>query len=332
MPHLSTATLLAQLPGLAVAGAGVVLAVLAHWLVDAIGVLMWAVLFGALATNLGLLPERTGPGLQVAAKRLLRVGIVLLGLVLPVATIAGLGLPVIAMIVLTLLGTLLATLWIGLRVGLGRPRSLLLATGFAICGASAVAAVQEISDADEDDVATAIAMVTLCGTAALIALPLLQLPLGLGDEQVGAWAGASVHEVGQVVAAAAPAGAAAVAVAVVIKLTRVLLLAPVVAALGLLRRRSRARGGSRPPLVPLFLVGFLMCVGLRSLGLVPAPVGTVLAHVQTLALGAAMFALGAGVHLGHLARTGGRALAVGVVSTLIVAGGSLPWVLWLVPA
>lgn len=88
--------------------------------------------------------------------------------------------------------------------------------------------------------------------------------LGLTDVQLGAWAGASVHEVGQVVAAASPAGAAAVGVAIVVKLTRVLLLAPVVAGVSVLRRRrlrrdrDSAADAKLPPLVPLFVLGFLV--------------------------------------------------------------------------
>ena len=109
--------------------------------------------------------------------------------------------------------------------------------------------MEETAGADEEDVTVAIAMVTLFGTIALVLLPLLQGPLGLTDLQFGVWAGASVHEVGQVVAAASPAGAAVLAIAVVVKLTRVVMLAPVVAAVSVIqrmtstgRRRPRAAG------------------------------------------------------------------------------------------
>jgi uncharacterized integral membrane protein (TIGR00698 family) len=319
-------------PGLLITAGGVALAMLLHRSVGSVGVLTWAVLLGAIATNVGLLPPASRPGLRFAAKRLLRGGIVLLGFSLPVAAIGALGPPVITMIAMTVLVTLLVTLWFGRRTGLGGPRSLLIATGFAICGASAVAAMQEHAGADEDDVATAIAMVTVCGTVAMIAIPLLQAPLGLGDEQLGAWAGASVHEVGQVIAAAGPAGAAAVGVAVVVKLTRVLLLAPVVLGVGLMRgRRAGGTSGRRPALVPLFVLGFLACVAARSLDVLSATALDGLAVLQTAALAAALFGLGTGVHLVSLVRTGGRALALGAVSTLVVAGVSLPWVAQLVP-
>jgi uncharacterized integral membrane protein (TIGR00698 family) len=312
------------LPGLALTAAGVALSVVAHRLLPSVGVLTWAVLLGAVVANLDLVPIAARPGLRLAVQRLLRIGVVLLGLSLSLTAIAALGVPIIGLVVLTLVSTLALTWWLGLRLRVGPARSLLIATGFAICGASAIAGMERTADADEDDVATAITMVTLYGTVAMIALPLLQAPLGLSERQLGIWAGASVHEVGQVVAAAGPAGTAAVAVAVVVKLTRVLLLAPVVAIVSTARRARRGQeAAARPPLVPLFVLGFLGCVLLRTAGLVPAPALEVGDTLQTATLAAALFALGTGVHLGRLLHSGGRSLALGLVSTLVVATVSL---------
>lgn len=326
----------AWLPGFFVAAAGVIAALIAHHFVGQVGALTWAVLFGAVVANLGLLPERSKPGLKLVTKKMLRVGVVLLGFSLSLVSIIALGAPVIALVVVTLFSTLIATTWLGMRMNLGRARSLLIGTGFAICGASAIAAMEENAEADDDDVAVAIAMVTICGTLAMIALPLLQGPLGLTDLQFGAWAGASVHEVGQVVAAASPAGATAVSVAIVVKLTRVLLLAPVVAAVSVDRRRrlrcenSDATESKLPPFVPIFVLGFLACVLIRSTGMVPASLLTVIAHAQTVVLGAALFGMGTGVHLQSLARSSGSAFALSAVSTLVVAGISLGGVYLLV--
>lgn len=315
-----------------IAGVGVALATGLHRVVDALGVLTWSILLGALATNMGLLPARATEGLRFAAKRLLRLGIVLLGFSLSIGAIAALGGPVIAMITTTLTCTLFVTMWLGHHLGLGRPRSLLIATGFAICGASAIAAMQENAEADEDDVATAIAMVTICGSVAMIVLPLLQDPLALSDAQLGVWAGASVHEVGQVIAAASPAGATAVALAAVVKLTRVVLLAPVVVAVGVVyrHRRGKTATGRRPTLIPIFVLGFLGCVIARSAGGVPESAIAPIATVQTASLALAMFALGAGVHIPSLIHSGGRALVLGAASTAVVGGVSLPWVVWLI--
>lgn len=324
------------LPGLAVAFTGAAVATGLHQLSSSIGVLTWAVLLGAVAANVGILASPTRPGLQFAVRRLLRVGVVLLGLSLSLTAIAALGVPVIALVVTTLLVTLLVTAWLGRRLKLGRNRALMIAVGFSICGASAIAAAEEPAGADEDDVAVAIAMVTICGTVAMLALPLLQAPLGLSDEQFGIWAGASVHEVGQVVGAAGPAGAAAVAVAVVVKLTRVLMLAPVVAGISMWRRRGGCADSSTSrrsaPIVPLFVIGFFGCVVLRSLHVVPPPVLDVGEEVANWALAAALFGLGTGVHLPSLWRGGGPAIVLASVSTLLVSAVALAGVVSLVRA
>ena len=180
------------------------------------------------------------------------------------------------------------------------------------------------------DVTVAIAMVTLFGTLALVLLPLLQGVLGLTDAQYGIWAGASVHEVGQVVAAASPAGAAVVAIAVVVKLARVVMLAPVVAAVSLVQRFTQpasTAGAARTPLVPLFVLGFLACVALRSTGLVPVAVLGGIGNVQVAALGAALFGMGCSVKIASLLRRSGAVIVVSTLGTLCIAGVSLAGIL-----
>jgi uncharacterized integral membrane protein (TIGR00698 family) len=315
-----------------VAAVGLGAAVLANRFVPAVGVLTWAVGLGMLAGNTGLLPAAAREVLGRLTKRLLRWGIVLLGFSVSFGAIAGLGFGTIGLVVVTLVVTLLVTTWLGQRARLDPVRSLLIGTGFAICGASAIAAMEDAAGADEEDVAVGVAMVTLFGTVAMVALPLLARPLGLSDAEFGIWAGASIQEVGQVVAAAGAGGAAVVAVAVVVKLTRVLLLAPVVAAVSIRRRMTdpgRSGAGKRPPIVPLFVLGFLACVAVRSTGVVPTGALDVISRVQVVALGAALFGMGAGVQISALFRRSGPVLVVATLSTLLVAGVSLAGILLL---
>ena len=316
-------------------GAATVLAVLAlglggaflgHRFVPAVGVLTWAIGLGVVAANIGVLPRSGTASLARVTKKLLRVGIVLLGFSVSFGSIAALGLPLIAVVAVSLVGTLVVTTWVGRRMGLSPSRSLLIGTGTAICGASAIAAMEETAGADEEDVTVAIAMVTLFGTIALIALPLLQGPLGLSDQQFGAWAGASVHEVGQVVAAASPAGAAVVATAVVVKLTRVMMLAPVVAVVSVIQRVKSptvATDATRTPLVPLFVLGFMACVALRSTGLVPETVLGQITHLQVAALGAALFGMGCSVKIASLVKKGGAVMVVSTLGTLFITAVTL---------
>lgn len=321
------ATLLAL--GLGLAGA-----FLGHAVVPGVGVLTWAVGLGVVSANVGLLPASSTACLGWTTRRLLRVGVVLLGFSISLGSVVALGMPVVALTVGTLVSTLAFTIWLAGRMGVGRSRSLVLGAGFAICGASAIAAMERTADADDEDVTAAIAMVTLWGTVAMIALPALQAPLGLSDRDFGIWAGASVQEVGQVVAAASPAGAAALAVAVVVKLTRVLLLAPVVAAVSVGRRlrpdaTTPVDGVRRPPLVPLFVIGFVLCAVLRTLGLVPDALLGPIGQVQVAALGAALFGMGASVRVGSLLRGSGPLVLTSALATVFVLGVALAGVSFL---
>lgn len=312
-------------PGLAVVAVGVAASYLLNQVVPAVSALTIAVLLGALARNLGLLGDRTLPGAKLATKKLLRLGVVLLGLQLALSQVLQLDPGVLLVVALTVAGTFAGTLWLGRRLGTRPGTTLLVATGFSICGASAAAAMDAVSDSDEEDLATGVALVTIFGSLAIFLLPLLQHPLGLSDTSFGIWSGASVHEVAQVVATASAAGPAALAVATVVKLTRVVLLAPLIAGYGIVRRRSGAvdSSGARPPLVPLFVLGFIAMVGVRSTGLLPAAVLGTAQTLTTLLLAGALFGLGTSVHLLSLVRTGGRAVVLGAGSTVLAAAVSL---------
>ncbi|TQS30176.1 YeiH family protein [Microbispora sp. KK1-11] len=307
------------LPGLLATTAGVALAVAVNALVPAVSPLMAALVLGAVTTNLGLSSPALRPGLEFAARGPLRLGIVLLGAQLALPDVLALGLPVLLLVVVTVTATFFGTQWLGRRLGLGRELSLLVATGFSICGAAAVAAMDGVTDGDKEDVMTAVALVTLYGSLAIAVLPQAGGLLHLSPEAFGVWAGASVHEVAQVVATAQAVGGAALTTAVVVKLTRVVLLAPLIAGVTLRRRRTAApTEGRRPPVVPLFVAGFLAMAALRSLGVLPPASLAALKTAETLLFTAALFGMGAAVRLRALLRTGRRAVALGALSTTLV--------------
>ncbi|MFD7238096.1 YeiH family protein [Streptomyces syringium] len=324
------------LPGLAMAAVGVVLAWAVHLLVSAVPMLTAAVVLGIAAAHTPGLRARirgTGrAGLTMAGKRLMRIGIVLLGLKLSLHDVLGLGWATVVMVLAVVAATFGGTLWLGRKLGLRGDQPLLIATGYSICGASAIGAVSEVTGSDEEDVATSVALVTLCGTLAIAVLPLLHHPLGLDDAQFGRWVGAGVHDVGQVVATAQTAGPDALTDAVLVKLMRVAMLAPLVAAVAMSVRARRATPagtptGKRPALIPLFVLGFLAMVAVRSTGLVPGGVLDIAQHAQELLLAAALFGLGSAVHLPSLVRTGGRVAALGLSSWVVIAGASYVGVL-----
>lgn len=308
------------LPGTLAAALAVTAGWAVHHRLDSLSVLTASVALGVLAGNLGLLPARTRPGLALIAKRAMRLAVVLLGLKLAVGDVLALGWQPLLLVAAVVGATFWGTQRLGRLAGLPGDQPLLIATGFSICGASAVAAMNGVTESEEQDTVTAVALVTLCGSLAIAVLPLLRHPLGLDPEQFGRWTGASVHDIAQVVAVAQTAGPPALSQAVLIKLMRIALLAPIVTGVALARRNRRPRdGGRRPPLLPLFVVGFLACVALRSSALLPTPVLRLCTDIDQLLMAAALFALGSAVDIRSLLRTGRRALLVGLGSWLLIA-------------
>src|SRR5690606_4040832 len=301
----------------------------------------------------------------------LRAGVVLLGFGLSVPEVLALGWRGLVVVTTTLAVTFAGTLALGRVLHVPRVAALLVATGFSVCGAAAISAMQGVvagrprtpaqARADDAALAASLALVTLYGTLAIAVLPALASVLGLGDDRTGLWIGASVQEVAQVVTAAGAVSDPALATATVAQLARVALLAPLVAVAGGVRVRAaprataggayvpvagRARGtgdatratgvvtratGAAPRVapVPWFVVGFVAAVALRSLGVVPAPLLAALATATTVAFAAAMFALGLGVDVPRLLRTGRRSLALGALSALLVTTTALAGVLLL---
>lgn len=314
------------MPGLAIAAGAAALAAGIHLLVPAVPLLTAAVALGILVAQVPaartVLTGTLAPGLRVASRRCMRLGIVLLGLKLSLIDIAELGWASVMAVVGVLVVTFVLTLGLGRMLRLPGRQPLLIAAGFSICGASAIGAMSHATGSDDEEAATPVALVTLCGTLAIGVLPLLWHPLGMTAEQFGHWVGAGVHDVGQVVATAQIAGSAALAIAIVVKLTRVLMLAPMVAITSLVIRRRAGRavpGTAQPPIVPLFVAGFIGAMLLHTMVDVPVDALEAADAVQTALLAMALFGLGAAVRLGALLRTGWRALVVAMLSWATIA-------------
>lgn len=322
-----------HLPGLVMAAAVAAIAFILESLVKnntplIVSPLVIAVVLGALISNLGLLPEACRIGLGFSARNLLRLGIVLLGLQLSFAQVRELGVPGLALVIIVVAITFTGTQWLGRKMGLSNGLSLLVATGFSICGASAIAAMRPVSDADDDDMAYAIALVTICGTLAIFVLPAVGEMIDFSGVRFGSWVGASVHDVAQTVATAASSNDDAQNASIVVKLTRVMLLAPLVAGVSFTRRRKLSRAyatqpekshAKLPPIIPLFIVGFIASVTINSTFDLSDSLLTDVKLFEKSLLACALVGLGAGVDARKLRRVGSRPLALGLISWLLIA-------------
>jgi uncharacterized integral membrane protein (TIGR00698 family) len=315
-------------PGLALTGALAAFAFALHQLpgLSNFSPMILAILLGIVAHNAVGTPMAAKAGIRFSLRPILRLAIILLGLQLTAAQVAAVGAPGIAIIALTLVVTFLFTKLLGRALGVDRKLAELIGAGTAICGASAVIATETVTDGGDENVAYAVACVTLFGSLSMFLYPALPGLLNLDAHAYGLWAGASIHEIAQVVAAAFQDGEAAGQFATVAKLSRVMMLAPMVIALGLLaqRRSERREGPARPrPPMPWFALGFVALVGLNSV----LPISPAIRHdaalVTTFLLSVALAAMGLETDIRALKAKGLRPLLLGAASWLFIAGFSL---------
>lgn len=272
-------------------------------------------------SNLFTLPDKINPGAVFASKALMRAGIVLIGLRISYDQITEVGLAGLLLVVIVVIGTFFGALALGKLLGLSSNTSILIGVGFAICGNTAIAAVSPTINAKREETAYAVGLVTLFGTLSIAALPILGGLLNLSDERFGAWAGAAVHDVGQVVATAEIVGGAALTVAVIVKLTRMLLLAPMLIAIS--AKFNSSQGLKLRAAVPRFILAFIVILTINSLVELPAAVTDLGKVLSTLLLTAGITGMGLGVKWRSLVSVGGRPLIVASITWVIVAVTSL---------
>ncbi|MFV0632783.1 YeiH family protein [Demequina sp.] len=315
-------------PGLLVAATASAVACGVGTLGQSVSPLLAAIVLGTLMANLAPPLPGVQAGMDWCARTGLRAGIVLLGLKVVLADVLDLGWPVIAVVVCVVAGGILGTIAMGRALKVSPSLTLLIACGFSVCGAAAVAATAGVTDPHkkrEAETVTAVALVVLFGTAMIGVVPLISSTLGLSEVFAGQWAGASIHEIAQVVAVGGIIGTTALTVAVITKLARIVLLAPVMMMLSLRERREAAaqqlddQARNLPPVVPAFVLGFIAMMLARSASVVPDAVLAVADVAQTLLLAAAMFALGYGVKVRRLLSVGPRPFLLATAATVLVS-------------
>ncbi len=293
--------------------------------------LIVGIVAGALYGN-GLrdgVPASWASGIDFSARKLLRMAVALFGLRVSLQEIAEVGWSGLTVAVLVVASTLVLGVWCGTRLlKLDRDTALLTAAGSAICGAAAVLAFESALRSAPHKSAMAVGSVVLFGTLSMLLYP-LALNLGwlpLDTLGAGLFFGGTLHEVAQVVGAASNVSPEATHIATIVKMTRVMLLVPVLLLVGLWVNRSRQAGqsvGNGRIAVPWFAFGFLALVLVNSLQVLPAGVTEALNQLDTFALTMAMTALGMETRFSQIRQAGPRALVAGAILNLWLVGGGL---------
>jgi uncharacterized integral membrane protein (TIGR00698 family) len=335
------------IPGLSLA---VVLALLGNYFADqvaaalglghgAISGIMMAILLGLAISNLVKLPDALKPGIAFSVKRVLRIGIVLLGLRLSIVEVGSIGLKALPVVLVTIPAAIIIVTFLGRRLGLPERLVSLIAVGTSICGNTAIVAVSPTIGAKEEETSYAVACITVFGLFAMLVYPFAAHWLFNGDPfSVGVFLGSAVHDTSQVAGAGmvyqdfyrAPE---ALNVATVTKLERNLSMLIVIPLMSILYHRRASAGAAPPPwytMVPLFVLGFAAMSALRSIGdLGDRPFGLldpeqwqafikIGKEAASYCLAIAMAAVGLGTSIKSLRSIGPKPMLLGLASALIV--------------
>ncbi len=338
------------MPGLALAG---VLACVAielgklGWLqAKGISALTLAIVLGMVVGNTFYprIAASTAVGVTFSKQRLLRLGIILYGLRLTFQDIGHVGMTGVIIDATMLCSTFALAWFVGTRVfGLDRKTAILIGAGSSICGAAAVMAAEPVVRGRAAEVTVAVSTVVVFGTLAIFLYPVLYHlnaqyhVISMSPTAYGLFAGSTIHEVAQVVAAGHAIGDEAANTAVIAKMVRVMMLAPFLIALSAYLSRSKDAGEQDPSefelhaapamkpgriLIPWFALGFVALAGLNSLASLPRPVVSVAIDIDTVMLAMAMAALGLTTHVSAIRIAGIKPLALAaVLFAWLVCGG-----------
>ncbi len=256
------------------------------------------------------IPSEWGTGITFSAKKILRFAIVFYGFRITFQQIADVGMDGFMVSLIMLSSTFLLGTYLGMKVfKMDRDTSMLTAAGASVCGAAAVLATEPVLKAEEHKTAVAVSMVVLFGTISMFLYPVLYATiiepatgfLHMSTQEFGIYVGGTIHEVAQVVAV--PASIAGTPTdmansAVIVKMTRVIMIAPLLIVLGLYlsyqAKKNGTVGGGVKLVIPWFAVYFIGMAGFNSLHLVPENIVNIINEIDTFLLTMAMTALGMG--------------------------------------
>lgn len=284
--------------------------------------LLYALFFG-IAFNFLASDARTKPGIDFAGRTILRIGVALLGARITIEKVAQIGWLQVAAIALIVVTTIAFGIACARLLSYQAKVGLLTGGAVAICGASAALAISAAIPQDKDRgrfTALTVVGVTTLSTVAMIAYPALARLLGFTDVQSGIFVGASIHDVAQVVGAGYLISDTAGDTATVVKLFRVSLLVPVVFLATLFfRSQSGDETAARPPLFPLFLIGFCALALLSSFGAIPEAIGEQMSSASRWCLVVAIAALGVKTSFEQIVSLGWKPVVLMIAETAFIA-------------
>ncbi len=293
--------------------------------------LILAILIGVVVGNTIKFSDTFKPGITFSLKKILRIAIVFLGFRLTFQNVMEVGLIGLIVDTIMLSSTFIIGVWVSRKwFGLEDKMAYLVSSGSSICGASAVLATAPVVKAEMHHAAMAVATVTIFGTTAMFVYPVVYkmfgVTLGFDDILYGIWTGATVHEVAQVVAAGFAISEPAGNTATIAKLTRVMMLAPLLIILSIYLAKKHKTHGAGTTLrdipIPYFVFGFIAMVGVNSTHIVPQNIVSAINYVDGFLLTIAMAAMGIETNVNKIKGVGMKPIyAAAVIFLFLFFGG-----------
>jgi uncharacterized integral membrane protein (TIGR00698 family) len=253
-----------------------------------------------------------------ATKLLLQVSVVGLGFGMNLGKVVAAGRTGILFTLATITGTLLLGYAIGRAMGITRGTAHLIASGTAICGGSAIAAVGPVIGASDEEMSVSLGTVFILNAIALFLFPPIGTLLHLSQTQFGVWAAIAIHDTSSVVGAAAKYGAEALQIATTVKLTRALWIVPLTIGTAFAFRRKAAK-----VTIPWFILFFLLASVARTYIAAPVELWDVLVRLARIGLTITLFLIGAGLSRKTLVAVGIRPMLLGVILWITISAVGL---------
>lgn len=320
-----------KFPGvlLTVAASALILVAFPHGLAM-INTVLIALICGLVVGNLLSVPDIFLPGIKFTVKSLLKVAIILLGVSFNFRQLLELGLGGLLLIVSCLLIAGVVAAYLGPRFKLSSRLAVLIGVGSAICGNSAIMAAAPVIRAKDEEITMAVSTITFIGTLSAFAFPLVGNVLGINDYMFGFWSGTSINDTSQVIAASFAFSQSAGEVAALVKLTRNLLMGPILLLIGVGFAQSE-RGTnqlSMKKVFPYFVLGFLGLASLNTLGFISAQGQELARSLSLFIVHMVLVGVGLSTDLRLVKRMGLSPFALGIIISLVISLFSLGVLLW----
>lgn len=299
-----------------------------------VGIVLGMLYANSLRNNL---PETWVPGIQFCSKRILRIGIILYGFRLTFQDVTAVGVPAIVVDAIIVAATISIGLFVGRLLKMDREISLLTSVGSAICGAAAVLGAESAIRAKAYKTAVAVSTVVIFGTLSMFLYPVLYRNgvFALSPDQMGIFAGSTIHEVAHVVGAGNAMGDSVSSTAIIVKMIRVMMLVPVLLLITWSVARALAKSnqeGEKGKInIPWFAILFLVVIAFNSLDLLPVSVVDFINTFDTFFLTMAMTALGAETSIEKFKKAGAKPFVLALVLQIWLIAGGYALAKWFVP-